>query len=249
MSAEVLREETLAPSDNTTEVTDCNREQRKARGELAVVLKGVRKAFVNGLVEQEVLSGIDLDIGEGEFLAILGASGSGKTTLLNIIGAMDTPTAGSVTIFGSDIARMSEVERTRFRRESLGFVFQFYNLLPTFTALENIRIGIELLRISGAEVEERARYYLNAVGLADKADRFPGQLSGGEQQRVAIARALAKKPRLLIADEPTGNLDRATARAILGLMRQLQRDSGTTFIIVTHDLDVTNFTDRTYRLV
>ncbi len=214
----------------------------------AVRLHGVGKTVPSGAGETRVLANVSLEVHPGELVAILGVSGSGKSTLLHIIGAMDAATEGRVEVFGRDLSRLGETERTRFRRNHLGFVFQFYNLLPMMTAAENVAIGIELLGLSRQEVAQRTQRYLDAVGLGAKAQRYPFQLSGGEQQRVAIARALAKQPLLVLADEPTGNLDRATARAVLALMHELNRESGITFLVVTHDEEVSALADRAYRL-
>lgn len=217
-------------------------------GQTAILVEGVQKTFVSGEVEYQVLQEVNLTVNKGDFLAILGVSGSGKTTLLNIIGAMDVPTSGRVEVFKQELTRMSEAERTLFRRNHLGFVFQFYNLLPTLTAEENVKIGLELIGLSKEEMQQRSTHYLDAVGLQGKHKKFPSQLSGGEQQRVAIARALAKQPYLVLADEPTGNLDRATGRSVLALMRKLNRESGITFVIVTHDLEISELSDRVYRV-
>jgi ABC-type lipoprotein export system ATPase subunit len=214
----------------------------------AVRLQGVGKTVPGGAGETRVLANVSLEVQPGELVAILGVSGSGKSTLLHIIGAMDAATEGRVEVFGRDLSRLGEAERTRFRRNYLGFVFQFYNLLPMMTAVENVAIGIELLGLPRQEVAQRTQACLEAVGLGAKARRYPFQLSGGEQQRVAIARALAKQPLLVLADEPTGNLDRATARAVLALIHELNRESGITFLVVTHDVEVSALADRAYRL-
>jgi ABC-type lipoprotein export system ATPase subunit len=201
-----------------------------------------------GDTETTILQNVDLDIRQGEFLSILGVSGSGKSTLLNLIGALDTPTSGEVKVLGENLSRATEEERTLFRRHHLGFIFQFYNLLPTMTAEENVKLGLELLKLPAAEMQQRVSKYLEAVGLGTKKHKFPSQMSGGEQQRVAIARALVKQPRIILADEPTGNLDRETAHSILALMRRMNQDSGVTFIIVTHDMEVAKLSDRVYRV-
>ncbi len=201
-----------------------------------------------GDTETVVLKNVDLEIRQGEFLTIIGVSGSGKSTLLNIIGALDTPTSGEVEVLGEKLSQASEEERTLFRKQHLGFIFQFYNLLPTLTAEENVKIGLELLKLSASEMRERVTKYLDAVGLGAKRHKFPSQMSGGEQQRVAIARALAKHPRIILADEPTGNLDRDTAHSILTLMRKMNQESGVTFVIVTHDMEMAKLSDRVYRV-
>jgi putative ABC transport system ATP-binding protein len=168
-------------------------------------------------------------------VVVFGVSGTGKTTLLNLLGALDRPDAGSIVVDGEEISALSEAGRTEFRRGKLGFVFQFYNLLPTLTARENVESAVEFLELSRKEIGTRAQEYLDRVGLGDKARKYPDQLSGGEQQRVAIARALAKQPRVLLADEPTGNLDEVTAGQITGLFREMNRSTGTTMVVVTHN--------------
>ncbi|MFB3908408.1 MAG: ABC transporter ATP-binding protein [Candidatus Eisenbacteria bacterium] len=199
--------------------------------------------------DRPVLRELSLDIDEGSFGIVLGVSGSGKSTLLNLIGGMDRPSAGTIEVCGRRIERMTETGLARFRREQIGFVFQSYNLLPTLTALENVEAGLE---IAGGwtrhAIHERAREYLHAVGLAGRAAAFPAQLSGGEQQRVAVARALAKHPPLVLADEPTGNLDHETAAEIWRLLRSLSERTGATFLVATHDVSATIATDRVFRL-
>ncbi|MDP8249231.1 MAG: ABC transporter ATP-binding protein [Candidatus Tritonobacter lacicola] len=214
-----------------------------------VQLRNVFKSFKTGDVVTEVLKGVDLVLANGEFAVIFGPSGCGKTTLLNIIGALDTPSSGSVNVGGQELDRMNRTQLTKFRKDKIGFIFQAYNLLPTLTALENVEAALELLPFaSRKEMKQRALDYLSRVELSDKADKFPAQLSGGEQQRVAIARALAKQPRLVLADEPTGNLDEATSERILGTMRTLNAETGATFAIVSHDPNLAELADRVVQL-
>ena len=191
-----------------------------------------------------VLSDASLVIERGQFIVVLGPSGSGKTTLLNLIGAMDTPSCGRVVVAGVDLGASSPDERVAFRRDKVGFVFQFYNLFPALTAAENVEVGLEILDLSRAEIVRRTGVYLEAVGLGNRADAFPDQLSGGEQQRVAIARALAKEPPLVLADEPTGNLDREAGERVVALMKELNRRTGTAFVVVTHNAQIAEGADR-----
>jgi putative ABC transport system ATP-binding protein len=215
-----------------------------ASTENLVEISDLRKDYKMGETTVHALRGVSLDITEGEFVAILGQSGSGKTTLLNMISALDTPTSGEVAVQGSIISSMKRDERTRFRRSSIGLVFQFYNLFPTLTALENVEIGIAM-EIKGKErMRNRAQHYLELVGILDKANNYPSQMSGGEQQRVAIARGLAKEPPILVLDEPTGNLDAETSEVIWELLQSLNKQTGTTVIAVTHQTSVSKVADR-----
>jgi len=207
-------------------------------------MQDVHKSYVFGQTRVPILEGASLEVPAGSLVVVFGVSGTGKTTLLNLVGALDLPDAGSVQVDGEEISRLRETGRTEFRRQKLGFVFQFYNLLPTLTALENVASGVELLDLPGKETRRRARDGLERVGLADKADKYPDQLSGGEQQRVAIARALAKQPRVLLADEPTGNLDEETSAQITGLFREMNRTTGTTMILVTHNPELKKIADQ-----
>ena len=216
--------------------------------EVLVRMTGVSKRYKSGEVWVDVLREIDISIEKGEFVVVLGVSGSGKTSLLNLVGALDRPTSGEIVVEGQVISSANEKERTAFRRTKVGFVFQFYNLLPTLVALENVEVALEILPLSRSEIGERARHYLSAVGLSDKLEKFPAQLSGGEQQRVAIARALAKEPTLLLADEPTGNLDEETGLSVVHLMRELHRLHQTTVILVTHNPRLAEFADRVLRI-
>jgi putative ABC transport system ATP-binding protein len=203
-----------------------------------VEMVGVEKVYRTGKLEFAALRGIDLVIGPGEMVAVVGPSGSGKTTILNMITGIDRPSAGRVTVAGADLSSMSEERLARWRGETVGIVFQFFQLLPTLTALENATLPMDFLRRwKPAQRWERARRHLDAVGLADKGDHLPFELSGGEQQRVAIARALACEPRLIVGDEPTGNLDSETGAAMLDLLAGLN-STGTTVLYVTHDLSL-----------
>jgi putative ABC transport system ATP-binding protein len=215
----------------------------------SVSVQALQKAYRSAAGVQRVLRDISLRVEPGEFVVILGVSGSGKTTLLNLVGGMDRPESGELHVCGTRLANASETELARFRRDSIGFVFQSYNLLPTLSARENVEAALEVTgRFDPRECRALALAQLDAVGLAAKADSLPAQLSGGEQQRVAVARALAKRPPLVLADEPTGNLDRDTAREIWGLMHRLNRETGAAFLVVTHDPVAAEAADRAFRL-
>ena len=203
---------------------------------MAIVdLKDVHKSFTKGREQVEVLLGIDLAIDEGDFLALMGPSGSGKTTLLNIVGGIDGASQGDVTVAEADLNRMSGRELARWRSSNIGFVFQFYNLLPVLNARRNVELPLLLTKLNGKQRRRNAETALEIVGLADRARHKPGELSGGQQQRVAIARAIVADPQILVCDEPTGDLDRETAEEILDLLGILNRDHGKTIIMVTHD--------------
>jgi putative ABC transport system ATP-binding protein len=208
--------------------------------------KDLEKTYRSGDRTLTVLRDVNLQVAEGDFLAILGPSGSGKTTLLGLLAGLDTPSRGSVCLAGIDLAPLTEDERARFRRETVGFVFQSFQLIPSLTAQENVQVPLEL-RGDGRAAERAARL-LGRVGLADRLDHYPTQLSGGEQQRVALARAFVHEPRILFADEPTGNLDAATGESIIRLMEELNRERGTTLVLVTHDPVLAQRARRTIRL-
>ncbi len=209
----------------------------------------VEKEYRSGPELVRVLKGVALTVGEGEAVALVGASGVGKSTLLHLLGALDRPTAGQVLFDGEDIFSRSENGLARFRRTEIGFVFQFYNLLGEMTALENTMLPALLQRLPWEEARARAADALSDVGLGDRLNHRPGELSGGEQQRVAIARAVMHRPRLILADEPTGNLDPKTSEVIFDLFLRLQAERGLTFVIATHNQDLARKADRGYRLV
>jgi putative ABC transport system ATP-binding protein len=200
-----------------------------------VEIRGVTKVYRRGREPIEALHGIDLDIARGDFVALMGPSGSGKTTLLNLIGGLDTPTSGSIVVAGRRIDRLGSGELAAWRAAHVGFVFQFYNLLPALSAQRNVELPLLLTSFSARERRRRARIALSLVGLEDRARHRPRELSGGQEQRVAIARAIVSDPTLLVCDEPTGDLDRATADEIMRLLGMLNRDHGKTVVMVTHD--------------
>ncbi|MFL5454014.1 MAG: ABC transporter ATP-binding protein [Myxococcales bacterium] len=200
-----------------------------------VEIRGLRKVYRRDRQELVVLDGIDLDIPEGSFEALMGPSGSGKTTLLNLIAGIDTPTSGSVRVAGDDIARMSETQRASWRSRTVGFIFQFYNLMPVLTAAENVELPLLLTGLGRKERMRRVDVALRLVDLSDRMDHTPRQLSGGQQQRVAIARAIVADPKIIVADEPTGDLDRKSAEDVLGLLTTLNETLGKTIVMVTHD--------------
>lgn len=212
-----------------------------------LIAEGLEKRYRSGDRPLTVLRDVTLRVREGEFVAVLGPSGSGKSTLLGLLAGLDRPTAGSVTVAGTDLGRLTEDERARFRRDNVGFVFQSFQLIPSLTAQENVQVPLELRGEPDAEAAAVA--LLSRVGLGDRLDHFPAQLSGGEQQRVALARAFVHSPRILFADEPTGNLDAATGQAIIELMAELNRERRATLILVTHDLELAGQARRTIRLL
>jgi len=219
-----------------SEVRMTERAAAAARGANPIVeIRGLRKVYRRDKQELTVLDGIDLDIPEGSFEALMGPSGSGKTTLLNLIAGIDQPTAGMVRVAGQDIGRMSEGERAAWRARNIGFIFQFYNLMPVLTAAENVELPLLLAPLSKAERKRRVALALKLVDLSDRADHTPRQLSGGQQQRVAIARAIVADPQIVVADEPTGDLDRKSAEDVLGLLTTLNETLGKTIVMVTHD--------------
>lgn len=208
-----------------------------------VELENITKIYHMGEVEIRAVDGIDFSIQKGEFVVIVGPSGAGKTTVLNILGGMDTASGGRITVDGQDITKYSERQLTGYRRDDIGFVFQFYNLIPNLTALENVEMALQICRNP-----LDARAVLKEVGLEERMDNFPAQLSGGEQQRVSIARALAKNPKLLLCDEPTGALDYNTGKAILKLLQEMCREKGMTVIVITHNSALAPMADRLIKI-
>jgi putative ABC transport system ATP-binding protein len=213
-----------------------------------VELQNLSKIYERGRQKIEVLHHVQLHIDQGDFMALMGPSGSGKTTLLNLIGGLDSPTDGSITIGGKRIDRLSEGALAKWRASHVGFVFQFYNLLPMLSARRNVELPLLLTRLSAAQRKRNAAVALELVGLADRATHKPSELSGGQQQRVAIARAIVSDPTLLVCDEPTGDLDRQSAAEVLTLLQQLNRDHGKTIIMVTHDPKAAEFAKHTLHL-
>ncbi len=213
-----------------------------------VSINNLTKTYQRGPERVEVLHGVDLDIAKGDFVALMGPSGSGKTTLLNLIGGLDTPTSGEIAVDGEHIGGMSSGQLAQWRSRHVGFVFQFYNLMPMLTAQRNVELPLLLTPLSGAQRKRNAEVALTLVGLADRMKHRPNELSGGQQQRVAIARAIVSDPTLLICDEPTGDLDRQSAEEILGLLQTLNREHGKTIVMVTHDPKAAEYATHTLHL-
>jgi putative ABC transport system ATP-binding protein len=216
--------------------------------EFAVHAVNLARTFEVGETEVQALRGIDLEVGRGQFVALVGPSGSGKSTFLNLVGGLDRPTEGELWVNGVELSASKEKALTEHRRRRVGFVFQSFNLLPRLSALENVALPLMFVGVTQRGRIDRARELLSQVGLADRLDHRPTQLSGGEQQRVAIARALVNRPAIILADEPTGNLDTATGAEIMALLRRLNREQGVTLLLVTHDVEAASFADRVIRL-
>ena len=213
-----------------------------------IEIRDLSKVYERGKQKVEVLRHIELDVAQGAFLALMGPSGSGKTTLLNLIGGLDLPSAGSISVGGQRIDQLGATALAKWRAANVGFVFQFYNLMPMLSAQHNVELPLLLTKLSSAERRKRAAIALQLVGLADRATHKPGELSGGQQQRVSIARAIVSDPTLLVCDEPTGDLDRHAAEEVLGLLRALNRDHGKTVLMVTHDPKAAEYASQTLHL-
>ena len=213
-----------------------------------VSIRNLHKTYQRGPEKVDVLHGLDIDIAEGDFVALMGPSGSGKTTLLNLIGGLDSPTSGSIEIAGQHIEKLGSGQLAQWRSNNVGFVFQFYNLMPTLTAQKNVELPLLLTKLSSAQRKRNAEVALELVGLKDRGKHRPMELSGGQQQRVAIARAIVSDPTLLICDEPTGDLDRASAEEILTLLQTLNREHGKTIVMVTHDPNAAEYATNTIHL-
>ena len=215
-----------------------------------IQLKNITKSFDSNKNKVEVLKGINLEIGDDEFIALMGPSGSGKSTLLGILAGIDSPTSGDIFIYGQDISKKKEDELARFRNKNVGIIFQAYNLIPSLNAIQNVKAPLYAgkNKLSSKEIDQRAKELLNMVGLSHRETHKPGELSGGEQQRVAIARALINKPKILVADEPTGNLDAKTGKEILDLMQKVSKEMHLTIIMATHNNEIAKLADRVVKI-
>ena len=229
-------------------MTNANAQSLHADNDILVELKNISKTYKKGKEQVPVLSHLSVNIARGDFLALMGPSGSGKTTLLNILGGLDSPSAGELIINGQRIDQFSSSQLTKWRAQNVGFIFQFYNLMPVLTAEKNVELPLLLTNLTSKQRKLHVAAALELVGLSERATHYPSELSGGQEQRVAIARALVSDPKLLLCDEPTGDLDRATADEILSLMQELNREQGKTIIMVTHDPRAADHAKRTLHL-